>query len=173
MPFSSGIILCSHFFLWRLPQAIKINQLFELDYLICGWSFTHFDIIYYICEQSCISPDNLKWGWTIRLSFTFRKKGFNNYFKYVSYTYRWKDIPLVLLPRPRLMQPTTQQEFTTFINLILAVCFPFCPDRKLGPVCHQIDAHVPMDMKNKNVLSPCGKWRRSSSGFTWKRHGSY
>ena len=36
------------------------------------------------------------------------------------------------------MQPTTQQEFTMFINLILAVCVPFCPDRKLGPVYHQI-----------------------------------
>ena len=33
--------------------------------------------------------------------------------------------PIVLLPR--LMQPTTQQEFTMFINLILAVSFLFAP----------------------------------------------
>jgi len=36
-----------------------------------------------------------------------------------------KNIPFVLLPR--LLQPMTQEEFTVIINLILAVCFPFCP----------------------------------------------
>jgi len=37
------------------------------EYLICGWSFSHFDIIYNICEYSCISPENLKWRWTVSL----------------------------------------------------------------------------------------------------------
>ena len=34
---------------------LQINQHFELDYLM----FTHFDIIYDICEHSCNSPENL------------------------------------------------------------------------------------------------------------------
>jgi len=29
--------------------------------------YTHFDIIYDICEHNCISPENLKWKWIIPL----------------------------------------------------------------------------------------------------------
>ena len=47
------------------------NQHFELDYLICGWTFTHFDIIYDICGYSCVSPQNLKRRWTIPLSLKY------------------------------------------------------------------------------------------------------
>jgi len=72
----------------------------------------------------------------------FPQKRFHSHFKCVIYTYRLKYIPFALLPRARLMQPTTQQEFTMPINLILAACVPVCPDRKLGPVFHQIGGLV-------------------------------
>jgi len=39
-----------------------------MDYLICGGSFTDFDIMYDIYEHSCISPENLKGRWTIPLT---------------------------------------------------------------------------------------------------------
>jgi len=45
----------------------SIKQLFEVDYLIFGWSLAHFDIIYDICEYSFISAQNLFWWWTIPL----------------------------------------------------------------------------------------------------------
>jgi len=57
------------------------------------------------------------------------------------------------------MQPTTRQEFTTFINLILAVYVPFCPDRKLGPVCHQIGLRYSEEIPILRSICCCnGRW---------------
>jgi len=41
-----------------------------------------------------------------------------------------------------------------FINTLLAVCFPFFPDRKLGPVCHQIGVRV----RSSFLSGQWGKW---------------
>ena len=69
---------------FRFPSSFKmsaptehlksINQHFELEYLMCVWSFIHFVIIYYICEHSCVSRERLKWRWTIPLMMTYNKK---------------------------------------------------------------------------------------------------
>jgi len=40
-----------------------------------------------------------------------------------------KNIPFVLLSHPQLMQPSTQQKLTTFINLILQSAVLFAPAR--------------------------------------------
>ena len=43
----------------------------------------------------------------VKLNFQPKQSHFNSCFKCLPYTYRWKYIPFVLLPRPRLMQPST------------------------------------------------------------------
>ena len=44
-----------------IDQVQPIHQNFELDYLICGWSCSYFDIVYYLYDYICISPEDLKW----------------------------------------------------------------------------------------------------------------
>ena len=39
-------------------RVMSIRQLFELGYLICGWSCEYFDTIWNLCEYIYISYDN-------------------------------------------------------------------------------------------------------------------
>jgi len=38
------------------------------NYLMCGWLFSPFDMIYDICKRSCLSPEKLKRRWTVSLT---------------------------------------------------------------------------------------------------------